>query len=55
MASKHIFACVLASALVLAKSALAAPQAKVEDCGWLVPNGNTLVSKPDALACYRFG
>jgi hypothetical protein len=36
-------------ALVLFKSALAAPQAKVEDCGWLVPIGNALVPQPDAL------
>jgi hypothetical protein len=49
MASNQVFACFLASALVLGKSALAAPQAKVEDCGWLVPNGNALVPQPDAL------
>ena len=49
MTSKQFFACLLASALVLGKSALAAPQAKVEDCGWLIPNGNALVSQPDAL------
>jgi hypothetical protein len=49
MASKQFIVCFLASALVLGKSASAAPQAKVEDCGWLVPNGNALVSQPDAL------
>jgi hypothetical protein len=49
MTSKQIFACFLASALFLGKSALAAPQAKVEDCGWLIRNGNALVSQPDAL------
>ncbi len=49
MTSKQFFACLLASALVLGKSALAAPQAKVEDCGWLVPSGNALVAQPDAL------
>jgi hypothetical protein len=49
MTSKQSFACFLASALVLGKSALAAPQAKVENCGWLVSNGNALVSQPDAL------
>jgi hypothetical protein len=48
MTSKQIFAC-LASALVFGKSALGAPQAKVEDCGWLVANGNGLVSQSDAL------
>jgi hypothetical protein len=49
MTSKQAFACLLASALIFAKSALAAPQAKVENCGWLVPNGNALVTQPDAL------
>jgi hypothetical protein len=49
MTSKHIFGCFLASALILGKSASAAPQAKVEDCGWLIRNGNVLMSQPDAL------
>jgi hypothetical protein len=48
MASKQTFVCFLASALILGRSALAVPQAKVEDCGWLVPNGNALISQPDA-------
>ena len=48
MTSKQFFACFLASALVLGKSALAAPQAKVEDCGWLVSNGSA-APEPDAL------
>ena len=49
MTSKQILACLLGTMLVLGKSALAAPQAKVEDCGWLVPNGNALVPQADAL------
>jgi hypothetical protein len=49
MTSKQILACLLGTVLVLGKSAYAAPQAKVEDCGWLVPNGNALVPQPDAL------
>jgi hypothetical protein len=49
MTSKQIFACFLAAALVLGKAALGAPQAKVEDCGWLVANGNVLVPQSDAL------
>jgi hypothetical protein len=44
-----MFACFLVSALVLGKSAVAAPEAKVEDCVWLVPTGNALVPEPDAL------
>jgi hypothetical protein len=49
MKSKQILACLLGTVLVLGKAALAGPQAKVEECGWLVPNGNTLVPQPDAL------
>ena len=48
MTSKQVFACPLASALIFAKSALGAPQARVENCGWLVANGNVLVPQPDA-------
>ena len=43
------FACILASGLVFGGSVLAAPQAKVEDCGWLVADGNVLKPQPDAL------
>jgi hypothetical protein len=49
MTSKQVFAYFLTSTLIFGESALAAPQAKVEDCGWLVPDGNALVSQPDAL------
>jgi hypothetical protein len=43
------FAYFLTSVLFFAMTAVAAPPAKVEDCGWLVPTGNALVSQPDAL------
>ena len=49
MTSNQDFACLLVSALIIAKAALAAPQAKVENCGWLVASGNALVPQPDAL------
>lgn len=49
MTSKQGFAYILTSTLIFGESSLAAPQAKVEDCGWLVPNGNALVPQPDAL------
>jgi hypothetical protein len=48
MTSKQVFAYLLTLTLIFGESALAAPQAKVEDCGWLVPSGNALVSQPDA-------
>jgi hypothetical protein len=32
---------------VLASAASAAPQAKVEDCGWLVAQGDGLVAQPE--------
>jgi hypothetical protein len=38
---------VIAVIMVLSKPGLAAPQAKVEDCGWLVQKGNVLVAQPD--------
>jgi hypothetical protein len=31
----------------MAVPALAAPQAKIEKCGWLVPQGDALVQRPD--------
>lgn len=34
--------------LVLGGPAVAGPQAKVEECGWLVLDGEALVAKPDA-------
>ena len=37
-----------AVALILGTPAIATPQAKVEDCGWLVPHGVALVPLPDA-------
>jgi hypothetical protein len=49
MTSKQIFACLLPLTLIFGESALGAPQAKIEDCGWLVPSGNSLVDQPDAL------
>jgi hypothetical protein len=47
MTSKRVFACLLASAPIFGKSE-AAPQTKVEDCGWLVAKGDVLILKPDA-------
>jgi hypothetical protein len=49
MKSKQVFAYLLPLTLIFGVSALAAPQAKIEDCGWLVPSGNVLVDQPDAL------
>ena len=48
--SSHRLTSTLAIAIVAAfcRSALAAPQAKVENCGWLVPKDNALVAQPDA-------
>jgi hypothetical protein len=34
--------------LVLANNAVTGPQAKVENCGWLIPKGDELVPQPDA-------
>jgi hypothetical protein len=49
MTSTQIFAYLLPLTLIFGESALSAPQAKIEDCGWLVPSGNSLVDQPDAL------
>jgi hypothetical protein len=49
MKAKQVFAYLLPLTLIFGESALAAPQAKIEDCGWLVPSGNALVDQPDAL------
>jgi hypothetical protein len=49
MTSTQIFAYLLPLTLIFGESALGAPQAKIEDCGWLVPSGNSLVDQPDAL------
>jgi hypothetical protein len=35
-------------ALALGNKAVAMPQAKVENCGWLIPKGDELVAQPDA-------
>ena len=40
--------CAIGMVLVLGNAAFGAPQAKVENCGWLVAKGNALVSQPDA-------
>jgi hypothetical protein len=45
----QLFAFFLALTLLLGKSALTAPQAKAENCGWLVQDGNALTLQPDAL------
>jgi hypothetical protein len=34
--------------VILIRTALAAPQAKIENCGWLVSKQNALVPQPDA-------
>jgi hypothetical protein len=47
--SNQVLAFFLSSALILGKASLATPQAKVEDCGWLVPIGNALVPQADSL------
>jgi len=39
----------VAAAMVFGKAASAAPQAKKEDCGWLVSDGIALAPKPDAM------
>ena len=49
MKTYELSACFLATALLLAKSTTAAPQSKMENCGWLVQNGNVLDPQPDAL------
>jgi hypothetical protein len=45
---RPIFAIACGMVLVLGNNAVAAPQAKVENCGWLIAKGDGLVDQPDA-------
>ena len=40
---------VITLVLAIARAAFATPQAKVENCGWLVAKEGTLVAQPDSL------